>query len=145
MTLPLDGGCLCGAIRYRVSAAPLQAGYCHCLFCRKSTGAPVLAWAAVPIEGFAYIRGRPAEYRSSAWGLRQFCGRCGAQILYREAAAGATDVSINLATLDNPEAIRPDHHIWTRRRIDWFETADDFPRYAGQGPASQNPTKEAET
>ena len=141
MIPPLEGGCLCGAIRYRVSTPPLQAGYCHCRLCQRSTGAPVLPWASVPLDGFAYTRGTPVDYRSSAWGMRQFCGGCGAQILYRDAGS-PTEISINLTTLDDPAAIVPDHHIWTSSRIRWFEVADDLPRYAEQGPASANQPKE---
>ena len=48
-----EGGCLCGALRYRLDAAPLDIGYCHCSMCRRSTGAPVLAWACIPAAAFA--------------------------------------------------------------------------------------------
>ena len=44
MKLPLEGGCLCGAVRYRISAEPHHAGYCHCRMCQRSAGAPVVAW-----------------------------------------------------------------------------------------------------
>jgi len=65
-----DGGCLCGALRYRLDAAPLDTGYCHCTRCRQSTGAPVLAWASIPVAAFAYTKGQPAIYHSSSWGRR---------------------------------------------------------------------------
>ena len=42
MGLPLEGGCLCGAVRYRISAAPSHTDYCHCRMCQRSTGAPVV-------------------------------------------------------------------------------------------------------
>ncbi len=133
-----EGGCLCGALRYRVDAEPLDAGYCHCSLCRRSTGAPVLAWASIPVASFAYTKGRPAIYLSSSWGQREFCASCGAQICYRDqgAAETAATVEINLGCLDAPASSPPRHHIFTGDRIPWFETTDDLPRY--EGPKSGN-------
>ena len=125
-----EGGCLCGALRYRVDADPLDTGYCHCTLCQRSTGAPVLAWASIPVASFIYTKGQPAIYRSSPWGQREFCAGCGAQICYRD-QKGAETVEINLGCLDTPASISPKHHIFTGDRIPWFETADDLPRYAG--------------
>ncbi len=130
-----EGGCLCGSLRYRVGAEPLDAGYCHCSLCRRSTGAPVLAWASIPVASFAYTKGRPAIYLSSSWGQREFCASCGAQICYRDQGAAET-VEINVGGLDAPASSPPQHHIFTGDRIPWFETADDLPRY--DGPKSGN-------
>ena len=130
-----EGGCLCGALRYRVDAEPLDTGYCHCTMCQRSTGAPVLAWASIPVESFAYTRGQPAIYRSSSWGQREFCASCGAQICYRD-TEGAKTVEINVGGLDEPASYPPKHHIFTGDRIPWFETADDLPQY--EGPKSGN-------
>jgi len=124
----LKGGCACGALRYEVRAGVIDAGYCHCLLCQRTTGAPVLAWASIPIEGFAYVAGAPSVYRSSDWGERRFCATCGAQIDYRDREA-PTSVSINIATLDEPGAIVPARHIFTAHRIPWFDVADDLPRH----------------
>ena len=130
-----EGGCLCGSLRYRVGAEPLDAGYCHCSLCRRSTGAPVLAWASIPVASFAYTKGRPAIYLSSSWGQREFCASFGAQICYRDQGAAET-VEINVGGLDAPASSPPRHHIFTGDRIPWFETADDLPRY--EGPKSGN-------
>lgn len=135
MTLPQDGGCLCGAVRYRVAAAPVRAGYCHCRMCQRNSGAPVQAWADVPIDGFSLLKGEPASYRSSSWGQRQFCRTCGTPLLHVEIEAPRT-VSIYTATLDDPASMPPTHHIWTASRVPWFETADDLPRYPEGRPSS---------
>ncbi|MEX0758509.1 MAG: GFA family protein, partial [Tistlia sp.] len=81
--LPLTGGCLCGALRYRVTAAPLDAGYCHCRICQKLSGAPAMVWVTVPRAGFGYTEGEPRVHRSSDWGQREFCAACGSQLVYR--------------------------------------------------------------
>lgn len=130
---PLEGGCLCGALRYRIEGAPLDAGYCHCRLCQRSTGAPVLAWASIPVERFTFTRGEPARYASTAHGLRLFCATCGTQLLYREAQSPRT-YDVNLGSLDDPESIEPRYHIFTRSRIAWFDTADQLPRHEDEGP-----------
>ena len=132
-----DGGCLCGALRYRVEGAALEAGYCHCTMCQRSTGATALAWVSFPTEAFAYIEGEPTIYPSSSWGQREFCGRCGAQICFRGTEADAKTVEINVGGLDDPSAFPPDHHIFWADRIPWFETADDFPHFETWKPGDE--------
>ena len=124
-----EGGCLCGALRFSATARPIAAGYCHCTLCQRSTGAPVLAWASFPAEAFAYTQGRAARYDSSSWGHREFCNLCGTQIGYRQ-TDGATTVDVNVGCMDNPSAFPPEHHLYEKDRISWFNTADDLPRHA---------------
>jgi hypothetical protein len=133
--MPHTGGCLCGALRYRVTGAPIDAGYCHCTLCRRSSGAPVLAWATVPAGAFAWERGEPRAYRSSERGIRDFCASCGTQIVFRRPGAPAT-IDVTLGSLDDPAAILPEYHIWTRSRIAWLACADELPRYDDAGPDS---------
>jgi hypothetical protein len=133
MKLPLEGGCLCGAVRYRISAEPLDAGYCHCRMCQRSTGAPVASWLTMPSDGFAWIEGVPAVYRSSPEAERLFCPTCGTQLIFREPAEPQF-LDVTLASLDDPDAVHPDHHVWTTSRIAWFDTKDDLPRHPERGP-----------
>src|ERR1700751_2657680 len=100
MTKNLTGGCLCGAVRYRAGA--IRAGYCHCRMCQKASGAPVVAWLAVPLDAFAWTAGNPAAYRSSAQASRHFCAACGSQLAFSW-ADGTAEIDVNLATLDAPE------------------------------------------
>ena len=69
-----EGGCLCGKVRFRVTAEALDSGYCHCRMCQRNSGAPVVAWVTFPRTGFAWIAGKAAEYPSSAHAKRLFCG-----------------------------------------------------------------------
>jgi hypothetical protein len=127
-----QGGCLCGSLRY-VAKHPIDAGYCHCRLCQRSSGAPVLAWVAFPVDSFAYADGSPSVYRSTPAAEREFCRSCGTQIAFRD-LKGAETVEVNLASLDDPESVVPKYHIWTASRISWFDTADDLPRYEDDGP-----------
>ena len=135
MELPLDGGCLCGGVRYRVSAEPSHADYCHCRMCQRSTGAPVVPWLTVAREAFAWTAGEPAVYRSSVNAERLFCPACGTQLAFRD-LADPLALDVTVASLDEPAAVPPSHHIWTSSRIAWFELADDLPRYPERGPAA---------
>ena len=132
-TVCYEGGCLCGTIRYLSTANEVDAGYCHCLLCRHTTGAPALSWASFPVEAFAYTSHTPAIYRSSTHGQREFCNRCGTQIAYRD-SIGATTVDVNIGSLDHSDEIRPRCHIWFGSRIEWFDTDDDLPRYDEKKP-----------
>jgi hypothetical protein len=123
---PLEGGCLCGALRYRCNAPPTDVGYCHCRLCQRSSGAPVLVWASIPVDHFSYETGDPAIYRSSSTGQREFCATCGTQIAFRGQGRPA-EVDINVGSLDDPSSVKPRRHIWTASRIPWFKTADDLP------------------
>jgi hypothetical protein len=133
MKLPIEGGCLCGAVRYRVSAEPHDAGYCHCRMCQRSTGAPVVAWLTVASDAVAWTKGAPTVYRSSQKAERLFCPTCGTQLVFREPAEPHF-LDVTLASLDDPEAVRPDHHVWTTSRIAWFDTRDELPRHPERGP-----------
>jgi hypothetical protein len=135
-TIETTGGCLCGALRYAARAEPIDAGYCHCRVCQRSSGAPVLAWASFPKGALTYTLGSPASYRSSPKAVREFCAACGTQIVFRE--DGATRVDLNIGSLDQPDAIAPQYHIWTESRIPWFETADELPRYRDEGPDGES-------
>ena len=102
----LSGGCLCGEVRYRITAAPVEALYCHCRMCQRAHGAPVIAWLTVPLGAFAVSAGTPAAYRSSAKAFRHFCRACGTPLTWR-AAANPQHVDVSIATLDDPEPIEP--------------------------------------
>ena len=127
-----DGGCLCGKVRFRVTAAALDCGYCHCRMCQRNSGAPVVAWATFPATGFAWIAGNAAEYPSSAHATRRFCAACGSYLVF-SSAKSPEEVSVNTASFDNPEVFPPRKHIFVESRIPWFHTADELPQNVGYG------------
>lgn len=129
LNLDAEGGCLCGAVRYKVLAGEIsESGYCHCRTCQKQSGAPVVAWFAVPPQRLRYTSGVPAKYRASSRATREFCGACGSYLVFREDDPAAT-VSINTASLDEPARVPPEFHIYAESRIGWFDTADQLPRH----------------
>lgn len=132
---PFEGGCLCGAVRYVSTAAPTRCVICHCTDCRRHSGAPCLAFVHFPLEAFTWKGGEPTRYRSSAFAERGFCPTCGSTLTMHEEIL-ADRVQVSLGSLDEPERVRPDDHVWNRSRIPWFEVADDLPRYAKSSPAA---------
>lgn len=122
-----EGGCECGALRYVVTGAAYDSGYCHCRTCQRTSGAPIQAFARFHAGQFRYTAGEPAVYLSSEHGQREYCPRCGSQLLYR-GRIEPFDIALNTPTLDEPALYPPRQQVWRRSRIAWFETTDDLPR-----------------
>ena len=101
----LEGGCLCGAVRYRLTAALVATLYCHCRMYQRAHGAPAIAWLAVPFAAFKLTEGTPTAYRSSDHAFRHFCGRSGAPLLCHEADSPKY-MDVSIASLDTPKRCR---------------------------------------
>ena len=127
----MEGGCCCGAVRYRIDGIPRRVTHCHCLHCRRTSGAPFLTWAEVSPAQFTYTSGKPRRYESRPTVTREFCGGCGTQLTYRTTEEpGAIDVTA--CSLDGPDALVPEDHVWNDRVLPWIDLADGLPRY-GRG------------
>jgi hypothetical protein len=126
----LQGGCACGAVRYELRSAPFDAGWCHCRTCQLNSGAPAMAFASVPDGDLVFTEGAELvrSFRSSSFGHRAFCGACGTPFLMKVDHQPET-VDFSIATLDEPEAIRPGFHIFYASKLAWFEPGDDLPRH----------------
>ena len=121
----LTGGCHCGALRYEAEGEPFERALCHCELCRRTTGAPAVAWFTIR-ESDLRLTGEPVRYASSDHAERGFCGRCGAQITFKDAAYGDR-IDLTTASLDDPEAAPPVEQIWVRSRLHWMADAHALP------------------
>lgn len=130
-----EGGCLCGAVRYRAEGEPLLSEYCHCGMCRRAAGAPVIVWADFPRERYALLRGQPAHFVSSPGARRGFCAQCGSTLTF--SFDGRPYLSLTVATLDEPERLAPRQHIFEADRLSWLQLGDDLPRHRQQAPPRQ--------
>lgn len=129
-----QGGCHCGAVRYEVNGEPQHVALCHCSDCRKSSGAPMVAWAAFTEDQFRLVEGEPVTFNSSGTAMRSFCAQCGTGLYYRNAEILPGIVDIQSATLDEPDALPPAIHIQVAERIGWMADAHSLPifeRYPG--------------
>lgn len=124
VTLPLEGGCHCGALRYRLSAPPLMIYNCHCTNCQKITGSAFVVSAAIPESAFAFTKGAPktVEWISDAGNRRfgWFCGDCGSRIAHGQIPSTGV-LSLRAGTFDDTSWIEPVGDIWTKSAQGWFK------------------------
>jgi hypothetical protein len=129
MEASYEGGCLCGAVRYRVRGVARDLCYCHCRSCRLTSGAHCVAWATFDRERFELLRGALTLVRSSPPVLRSFCGACGCAIAYATDAA-PRELDVTLASLDDARGLAPGYHIWVSHKLPWAALADGLPQFA---------------
>lgn len=122
------GGCFCGNVRYTVAGEPLHLCFCHCASCRRATGAPMVPWGTFPDTRFAVIEGQLVVHHSSPGVSRGFCRRCGSSLTYANKNRPG-EIDITLATLDDPEVLRPTCHIWVRDKPSWVVITDGLPQF----------------
>jgi hypothetical protein len=132
----IRGGCLCGGVRYQLTAPFRRANFCHCSRCRKHSGAAALAQGRVPKSDFVLLRGREllVSYAEPGHMAKVFCGRCGSS-LFGGTWPDGPEVSIRLGTLDDDPGIRPSYHSFADEVPAWDRLADDgLPRYPSRPP-----------
>lgn len=122
-----EGGCFCGAVRYRFHVRPLAVSHCHCAMCRRATGAPFITWMTITPETFSWTKGAPAEYRSTSDVRRGFCPTCGTTLSYAN-VGHPEEIDISAATLDDPGSVTPDNHLWVGSKLPWISLEDGLPR-----------------
>ncbi|MEZ5798979.1 MAG: GFA family protein [Paracoccaceae bacterium] len=127
MTPPFSGRCLCGAVTYRCTAAPLWQAHCHCESCRRATASAFTSYFGIRDGAWGWTGAPPATYASSPGTFRDFCPTCGTQMTYRsDRFPGETHFFA--ATLDQPQAYRPTVHVHTDEQLPWIHLADGLPR-----------------
>jgi hypothetical protein len=130
MSKALQGGCQCGAIRYKVTGEPVYVALCHCDDCRKSSGAPMTGWSAFAEGDVTLLTGEPRAFSSSEHAVRSFCPTCGTGLFYRNPVVLPGIIDVQAATLDDPAALPPQIHVQTAERIGWMAQIDALPAFA---------------
>lgn len=131
------GSCLCGQVKYELSAEPGEFGYCHCTSCRKASGSAHAANAPVDRadfhlrEGINVIR----EFESSPGKFRAFCSNCGSPI-YAYLAQSSDVVRIRLGSLDTPFQKQPKAHTFVSDKAPWEPIAHGIPQFEAWAPKS---------
>jgi hypothetical protein len=127
----LTGRCRCGAVRYQAEVEdPQRHGLCHCEDCRRSSGAPAVAWLAVPKDRFAVTQGEPARWDGNGGAERYFCGRCGTGLYYLNDKVLPGIADIQSATLDEAEAYAPSVQIQCAERLGYMARLGELPEFA---------------
>ena len=125
--MAVQGGCMCGAVRFEIETKPVEAGACHCGMCRKFSGGVYVA-VRVPAGQFRLIREDGlAIHDSSAWAERAFCRTCGSSLFYRVTAPGPMqgDAHVGLGSLDEADGIPLTGEIYIDRKPDGYVFAGD--------------------
>ena len=130
MTTPLTGGCLCGAIRYTVSAPVSGLRVCHCTNCQKTSGTGASVNAVIESRDFALTKGTPKRYIGKADSGRMlhrfFCGDCGSPI-YSQRDTSPERMVVRAGSFDDSSAMKIAAHIWTKsaRPWSWIDPASE--------------------
>ena len=126
-TLPITGGCMCGAVRYEATEPPQEVGYCHCRMCQKWTGNLFFPYAMFRSAAFRFTQGEPKFYKSSVVLERGFCANCGTQVCDHY-LKGSDHMFATIGSLDHPEDWPPNEHVGIESQVPWLDIHDDLPR-----------------
>lgn len=125
-----EGGCACGAFRFRATGAPRRIGMCHCMTCRRVHGSAFGAYAMFPREHVEFS-GELRSWQSSDDGRRYFCPVCGS-VAYMEFLSAA-EVDLPLGAFDDVGLFEPQYELWCKRREPWLPHGAR-PEYAEERP-----------
>ena len=127
LTEPAEGGCLCGAVRYRVTGEPVATTLCHCRSCRRASGGTNIAWAVFDLTNFEWQCGYPVAYSSSAGIEWLHCRHCGSLVGYRRSSR-PDHMDVTTGTLDEPDRFPPAVEIWLEQKVHWETLNPDLPK-----------------
>ena len=134
--MDITGGCLCRAVRYRISAPPIITRVCWCRLCQYLGAGSGTVNTCFPSDALAFegeIRDYPSIADSGNIMHRRFCPKCGTQ-LFSAAEARPHLIFVRAGTLDDPEVARPSSTIWTSQAPSWACIDDELPAVAVQPP-----------
>jgi hypothetical protein len=134
----LEGGCLCGAVRYRMTGAPSWSTICHCPTCRKASGAPSVGWLTLDQGNFTFLRGVPGRFISSAGVVRTFCASCGTPLTYATAGRPG-DIDVTTMSLDDDAQFPPTCEVWISHKVSWAVVDPARAQYPGEVGDEPNP------
>jgi hypothetical protein len=136
---PVEGGCVCGALSYRLSGPPLYVMACHCLTCQCLSGSDYVLNMPVPRESFALLTGKVAQCLRTAESGRTtpgyFCPECGTRVWHEPIFARRT-VHVRAGTLDDPSWASPIAHMWLSRKKPYVILPPEALRFDGQPEAA---------
>ena len=121
-----EGGCLCGAVRFKAEGEPINVRICHCRNCQKAMGSPFFARALFKQSALT-VEGATSRYATSERVERVFCKTCGTRLFSWRTDGSAAGVA--LATFDDRNAFAPTEHIFVSGKMTWLRFDDGLPQY----------------
>ncbi|NOU03623.1 MAG: GFA family protein [Novosphingobium sp.] len=136
----IEGGCRCGAVRYRIDSAELPPVYCcHCQVCQTWSGSAFTQQALISESQIALTSGVAAIYEnmtsSGARSKQHLCGTCHTRLWNTNSARPGIAV-VRAGTLDDAEHLVPRAHIWTKRKQPWIVVGDNVPQWPENAPTA---------
>jgi hypothetical protein len=132
MTDGLQGGCACGAVRYHMSPDPMFVHCCHCRDCQRQTGSAFVLNALIEADRVELLSGEPTPHLMPTDSGRPHtvfrCPTCGTAV-WSEYGGVKVLRFMRVGTLDDPSALPPDVHIYTRSKLPWVTLADGKPTF----------------
>jgi hypothetical protein len=126
-----EGGCTCRAVRYRMLSRPLFVHGCHCRWCQRETGSAFAVNAMIEMARFDLMQGRPIEVPTPSESGRgqkiNRCPKCYVALWSHYAGAGDQIAFVRVGTLDEPDRLPPDIHIFTSSKQPWVRLPDNVP------------------
>ncbi len=128
-----EGGCGCGAVRYRVEGEPIFVNNCHCRLCQQQTGSTSVVNAFFESERVTLLQGELRDHTVAAGSggphVIRRCAECGAALWSHYPRLGKLGTGLRVGTLDDPGAWRPDAVIFTESRMPWVALPDGIPAF----------------
>ena len=126
--LPLTGQCFCGASTIVATQRPETVVYCHCIDCRRATGAPITAFAAFDAGAVTFTPNEGKSVSVVKGAARSFCEGCGSSLSGRyDYLPGQVYIPIGL--FDQADTLAPQVHAHTSAAVPWLHVEDDLPRF----------------
>ena len=130
----LNGGCACGNIRYQLTASPLIVHACHCRDCQRITGSAFVINIWIEKKFVETGSAAPASFKLKGGSGQThevfFCPRCGVYVWSRYHGAPGDALFVRAGTLDDPDAVTPHVHIFTRSKLPWLKLPSGAPAFA---------------
>lgn len=131
----VEGGCTCGAVRYRLASAPIVVHCCHCRWCQRETGSAFVINAMIESDRVELLQGEPETVPvPSQSGKGQRIVRCPSckVALWSHYPGGGDEIRfVRVGTLDDPDALPPEIHVYTDSKQRWLTLAEDARSFAG--------------
>jgi len=123
------GSCFCGNIQFEIKDTGGTVAACHCLDCRKASGAPFMIFVVVDIENYMIKNGNSGSIRyADGIKMRTFCSNCGSALTY-ENKHNPDDIHVNVALLEKPEDFQIQYHVWIKRKLPGVKIVENVPVY----------------
>lgn len=129
----MEGGCLCGAVRYRIKGELTEVAVCHCHQCKQAQGSAFALNSPLSVDVFSLLSGEDflQEYRHTPNKRRVFCKRCGSA-LFSQRDDKPDVLRLRLGTLDEKQLPAPDYHIHAKSAVNWCAFDPSKPKYPAE-------------